>query len=143
MGRTSTANVALILGEHYVSGSSPNLQAFIDTATLVISRVNTCATAKGITLSTDELEMMERYLAAHYFSHADQLYQSKATNGASGSFQGVTGKGIESSQYGMTAIQLDPSGCLASITKGQRASVTWGGKPSGEQLTAYERGYTE
>lgn len=142
MGRTSTANVALVLGGHYVSGSSPDLQAFIDTATLIITRVNTCATAKGITLSTDELEMMERYLAAHYFSHADQIFQSKSTNGASGSFQGQTGKGIESSQYGMTALQLDPSGCLAAITKGARASITWGGKPSSEQLSAYEMGYT-
>lgn len=141
MSRTSTANVALILGDHYLAGSSPDLQAFIDTANLVITRVNTCATAKGITLSTDELEMLERYLAAHYFSHADQMYQSKATNGASGSFQGQTGKGIESSQYGMTAIQLDPSGCLAAITKGNRASVTWGGKPSNAQISAYDRGY--
>lgn len=142
MSRTSTANVALVLGSHYVSGSSPDLQAFIDTASLIVSRVNTCATTKGVTLSTEELEMIERYLAAHYFSHADQLYQSKSTNGASGSFQGQTGKGIESSQYGMTALQLDPSGCLNAITKGARASVTWGGKPTSTQLSAYERGNT-
>ena len=142
MARTTTTLVAEILGGHYVSGSSPSLQPFIDSATLVISRVITCATTKGITISTDEAEMIERYLAAHYFSFADQLYQSKATNGASGSFQGQTGKGIESSQYGMAALQIDPSGCLAAIAKGARASVTWGGKPSNTQLSAYERGYT-
>lgn len=141
MARTSTTLVASVLGGHYVAGSSPDLQAFIDTATLVISRMVTCALAKGITLSTDELEMLERYLAAHYFSHADQMYQSKATNGASGSFQGQTGKGIESSQYGMTALQLDPSGCLSAITKGNRVSMFWGGKPSQDQLSANQRGY--
>lgn len=143
MSRTSTANVALILGPHYVSGSSPDLQAFIDTATLIIDRVVTCATAKGVTISSDEAEMIERYLAAHYFTHADQLYQSKSTNGASGSFQGQTGKGIESSQYGMTALQIDPSGCLNAITKAQRVSFFWAGKPTSTQETAYERGYTE
>lgn len=142
MSRTSTANVALVLGGHYVSGNSPDLQAFIDTATLIITRVITCATAKGITITSEEAEMMERYLAAHFFSFADQIYTSKATNGASGSFQGQTGKGVESSQYGMAALSIDPSGCLNAIMNRNKASVTWGGKPTNAQLSAYERGYT-
>lgn len=143
MPRTTATLVATVLGDNYVDGFSPDLQAFIDTATLIVTRVLTCAAAKGYTITTDEAEMIERYLAAHYFGHADQFITSKSTNGASGSFQGQTGMGIESSLYGQTAIQLDPSGCLNALTKRQTASATWLGRPSNAQSSAFDRGWTQ
>ncbi len=140
--RTTLTVVTDILGNLYVSGASPSVQPFIDTATLLVDRVIVCATGKGVTITDAEAERIEAYLAAHFFGHAQQFFTSKSTVSASGSFQGQTAMRLDASQYGQTAQMLDPSGCLTAITNKSRAGMTWLGKVGNEQLTAEERGYT-
>lgn len=140
--RTDLPTVQSILGNFYRDGVSPSLQPFINTATLLVDRVVACAADKGFVLTTEEQAQIEAYLAAHFFGHAQQFFTSKSTVSASGSFQGQFAMSLDASQYGQTAKMLDPSGCLAALSKGNRASMTWLGKPSNDQLTAEERGYT-
>lgn len=140
--RTTITAVTDILGNLYVSGASPSVQPFIDTATLLVDRVIACAVTKGVTITTAEAERIEAYLAAHFFGHAQQFFTSKSTVSASGSFQGQYAMSLDASQYGQTAKMLDPSGCLNALSKGNRASMTWLGKVGNEQLTAEDRGYT-
>ena len=105
------------------------LQQFIDSATPTIDRVATCATDKGITLTATELELIERWYAAHLYTQVDPLYQSRSTGRGSGSFM--------PHGYKDGAIAADPSGCLAAILAGKkRANAVWLGKPPSEQ-TAY------
>ena len=63
-------------------------------------------------LSSDDLQSIETWLAAHFYAHRDQLYQSKSTDKASATFQGRTDMGLASTQYGQTAMMLDITGAL-------------------------------
>jgi len=138
MARTTPSNVISILLGNY-DGSS-DLTGVIDTAALMVDRVLACALRKSVVITDQEAEMIERYLAAHYYGHSDQFFQSKATMSASGSFQGQTGKGLDGSQYGQTAQSLDPSGCLSALSKNNRATMAWLGKPTNAQISARDRG---
>jgi len=138
---TDTEVKAILLGQYDLSGE-PALTAFIATASSLTDYVDTCDTLNE--LSTATLELIERWLAAHYYAHADQLAQSKSTGDASSSFQGVTGKGLESTQYGQTAINLDITGCLAKknreMVEGKvKAGITWLGKAKSDQTEYVDR----
>ena len=124
MSRTTPEAVQQILAPLNYDGTT-DLQPFVDTATVFVDLVITCAANKGITLTTAQLERIEAYLSAHFYGHSDQFYQSRSTQGASGSFQGRTDLGLQGSQYGQTAVRLDTSGCLNGIDKGGRASLKW------------------
>ena len=135
--RTTKAAVQGVLLQDY--SQEHDLQAFIDTAAVIIDRVATCATDRDHTLSAAELEIIERWLAAHFYATSDRPYQNKSTSGASGGFQGQTGMYLEATYYGQTASSLDSSGCLASIAAGDERKTArgfWGGLPPSEQ-TAY------
>jgi hypothetical protein len=122
--RTTVAAVQGILGGNYgkVNGVLMNLQPFIDSATVIVDRVAVCAAKRHKTLGPAELELVERWLAAHAYCHMDPIYMSKSTAGASASFQrGSGGEGFESTDYGKMAVRIDYSGCLSAIGKRQVA----------------------
>lgn len=139
MARTDSDSVKAVLapGGDYDLLNEPSLTPFITVANLIMNRVMTCASLKGVTISDDEALAMETWLAAHAYQASDQGYTSKSTEGASGSFMGQTGMGIDGTKYGQTALMMDPSGCLAAITRGSSASMMWLGKAPSAQ-TDYE-----
>jgi hypothetical protein len=141
MSRTKAQAVEDVLsaGGDYDAVGKPNLAPFIDAANAIVSRVATCATSKGVTLSTSELELIERWYAAHCYATSDRPYANRSTSGAGGSFQGQTGKYTEATFYGQMAMSLDFSGCLKAITMGQRAGAVWLGKPKSEQIDYGDR----
>jgi hypothetical protein len=140
MSRTSKDAVLAVLGDNYDVERALDLQPFMDTASSVVDRVVTCATTKGITLSTTEQEITERWLAAHFYAVNDPLYTSRSTGGASGSFQtGTPDKGFSSTEYGRQSLALDYSGCLENISKKQRAKVFWLGKNPSQQIPYSQR----
>lgn len=132
--RTTAVAVQAILLNQYDTVDTPSLTAFIDSAAIIIKRVIACHAPS--TLDEEDLEVIERWLAAHLYAHADQLMSSKSTADASASFQGKTGMGLNSTQYGQTAMDLDASGCLRAINNGAVLTMDWLGTPVSEQ-TAY------
>lgn len=134
MARTTPSQVQGVLADNYDAEAGTDLTPFVDAASAVVGRVATCATRKGITLSSTELELIERWLAAHFYTKADPVYQSRATAGASGSF---VRNPREPEPYRDVAISMDYSGCLKAILDRQVAWVSWLGKPPSEQ-TDYE-----
>lgn len=140
LARTTADQVKAILMSDYGpkrSGDLPDLAPFIRAAGLMIDRVATCATAKGLTLTSAELVELECWLAAHFYSVSDRPYQSTSTDRAGATYQGRTGMGLDSSYYGQTAMILDYSGCLAAIASRRRASITSIGKRP-DDATEYE-----
>lgn len=137
--RTRESDVQDILGGNYDSAKSPSLKGFIASASVIVDNVTTCATRKGITVDSNTSELIERWLAAHMYMMSDKAYQSRSTRGASGVFQGQTGMRLESTDYGQTAMVLDPSGCLENINKRQIARADWLGKPPSEQIPYDQR----
>jgi len=132
--RTTTGDVQAILGSHY--DSTISLQPFIDTAVILVDWLDTQDTDNE--LSVAALEMIERYIAAHIYEHADQIAQSKGVGRANATFQGQTAMYLEGTKYGQTAILLDVTGNLKNLGKGAvTIDIAWLGKPVSEQ-TDYE-----
>lgn len=144
MPRTSESAVREIIttGKDDLGNPIP-LQGFIEAAAVLVNRVVSCAATRGFPLDKDEQRLIETWLAAHFYAHRDQLYQSKNTQSAGATFQGKTGMHLESTQYGQTAMDLDYSGCLTALnnraTKGGLVSLNWLGKSPSEQIPYWER----
>jgi hypothetical protein len=137
MARTSVIAVAGILGTQDGAGRAGNydgttdLAPFIDTASSVVDDLAAAYRDASLSLSTSKAELIERWLAAHYYTQLDPLYASRATAGGSGSFRDQS--------YLSVAKNLDPSGLLAGILETQVASGGWLGKLDGEKFTYDER----
>lgn len=139
MARTTSSAVQLILLKDYDGEDLPSLSPYIEAATAIVDRVESCASEKEIPLSATELELIERWLSAHFYQMSDQAYTSKSTGGASGSFKGQFGAGFEITTYGQMALRLDYSGCLSAIDKRQTAGAFWLGKEPSNQTPYYQR----
>ncbi len=128
-------------GEDYDHDRSPSLASAIRWANLVVNRVSTCLTTKGVTVSEEELTVMETLLACHSYVQSDQQYTSKSTGGSSGSFRSgaKAGEGIKGSGYGRKAFDLDFDGCLLAVTTSNNRQMFWGGKAPSEQTPYYQR----
>lgn len=127
MPRVTEAEVRDIVDASSDIPMMPHIQA----ASVVIDRVNTCASARGYTLTAAELTELERWLAAHFYVHRDPQYRSRKTSDASGEFDTLN--------YLETAKSLDPSGCLAAQMERNRAGGFWLGKPKSQQTSYSDR----
>lgn len=113
--RTTSDNVKAILGQQYNTGVSLDLSAFILSASTLVDFIVTKDTA--VVMSSTSLEVVERWLTAHLYAHADQLLQQKSTGQSSGTFQGQTAMCLQSTQYGQMAMMLDVTGTLAMLNQ--------------------------
>lgn len=139
MPRTTAAKVQGVLQGDYDAEGAPSLTPFIETATSLTDEVATKAAAKGVSLGSARLELIERWLAAHFYAVSDQPFASNVTKGAEAVYQGKTGMGLESRFYGQHAMLLDTSGVLRAMNSpAGRASAAWLGKAPSEQ-TDYDQ----
>lgn len=139
MARTDASLVKGVLMDDYGprrDGTLPDLTAAIDTASAVVDQVQACAAAKGAPQDAGVLALMERWLAAHYYTKSDPVYSSRSTKGASGTF---VRDPKEPEPYKAAALDLDFSGCLAAVLERQRAAAVWLGKVPSEQIPVWER----
>jgi hypothetical protein len=141
VARTDSTAVKALLrngseGGDYDDVHSPDLTYHIRVANSFVTRVNTCATAKGYSLTSDELTDLETAMAAHFYTKSDRVYQSKSTAGASGAFV-LDPQNPE--PYKSMAIEMDPSGCVSALLNRQRAAGFWLGRPPSEQTDYVDR----
>lgn len=99
---------------------SSDLLPFITSASILVDKV--CATklaADGVSNFYDaaELELIERWLAAHFYTIRDNRIASEGVKSLTASYQFSIGKGLSSSMQGQTAMMLDRAGGLASLSK--------------------------
>lgn len=130
MARTNSDLVGAIIE----LDSEISIDQFITTANVLTSWLSSQDTDS--LLSTSLLSEIERYLAAHFYSHYDQLYSAKSTGQASAFYQGKTEMVLSSTMYGQTAMLLDVTGILAQRSKEAerggkiRSSAVWLGTPA-------------
>lgn len=137
MSRTTVNAVQKILLKDW--NGADLLDPFIEAATAVVDRVDVCAAARSRTLTSTELELVERWLAAHFYAMSNQQLSSKSTKGAGGSFRASGGLNLDGTTYGQTARTLDYSGCLDAIAKRKVAAAVWLGRPPSEQTDYVDR----
>lgn len=136
MARTNSTAVEGILLADYDSGNS--LTPFIEAASLIIDRVETCADDKELPLTDTELEMIERWLAAHLYVMSDQNEAETETLSSRVKYQGQTAMHLDSSKYGQTAMVMDFSGCLKELGA-PRVSAFWLGRRPSDQTDYVDR----
>jgi hypothetical protein len=141
MARTTSNAVKSILLEDYDSEAEPSLTPFIDTANALTSRLATKAAASGEILTTAELELVERWLAAHFYVVSDSKYAENTTADAEAVYQGKTEMGLEASTYGQQALALDWTGVLVALSRHHRAHGMWLGSTVREASDYDTRNY--
>lgn len=108
MARTSPVLVESIVEVD----SSIDLLPFIGIANLVVTRYCT-----GGTMTADELEAVERYLAAHFYCLRDRQMVRTKTGQSDDIFESKIGLGLDHTRYGQTAKVLDATGKLDGLSK--------------------------
>lgn len=139
MARTTADEVKAILGFDYDTVNNPGLTAYIATASSLIDDVSTCATLKGLTVTTEKLTLLETWVAAWAYQQSDKGYLEKWTEKAKAVYQTTSGKGLESNSYGQTALTLDTTGCLSALSSKARASALWLGRNPTDQTEYADR----
>jgi hypothetical protein len=125
----------------------PDLTPYIAAANAVVNQVVSLSSKRplagnffGTTLDSTTAELVERWLAAHYYQAQDKGFESKSTGVSSGSFQGQKGStGLETTEYGKRALLLDWTGCLEALDKRKFAGGQWLGKPPSVQIPYSQR----
>ncbi len=99
-----------------------SLTPFIETASALTDDV----AAADSTITAARLELIERYLSAHFYTLRDPRPTAERAGPVSTNYQSNVGQGFKSSHYGQMAISLDSSGTLKRMSEGKRVGgVTW------------------
>ena len=83
------------------------------------------------TYDAERLELIERWLSAHFCTIKDPRTTAEKIGSVSVNYQSVIDLGFNSSHYGQTAMRLDTNGGLAALNdkinkaKAANATVTW------------------
>lgn len=122
--RTTVALVLGVLGGNYgsVNGITVELQGFIKKANLTVNQSLALASKMSVPLSptNDDLEMMERWLAAYNYTANDKQQANQSTAGASATF---VVESLDPNTFKAGAIQADPSGMLDILLNRKFAST--------------------
>lgn len=109
------------------------LTPFIETASSLVDDV---AAADSPPNST-RLELIERYLSAHFYTLRDPRPTSEKAGPVASSYQSKVDLGLNTSHYGQMAISLDPTGTLKRASSGRKIGATcWLGTEADRGLAA-------
>jgi hypothetical protein len=108
--RTTSEAVAKIIDVD--EDEVPDLSPFIETASSLVDEV--CV---GVGYADARLELIERWLAAHFYAIRDPRLQSQNFGGAGGALQGQTAMNFQGTSYGQQAMLLDSVGGLARLSQ--------------------------
>ena len=93
------------------------LTPFIDAASSVVTDVATGVNGPTIPYIFEKLELIERWVAAHFYTVRDPRTESEKTGQGAGKFRGKTELGFTSSLYGQQAMMIDTNGGLARLNR--------------------------
>lgn len=130
--RTTAEAIGLIIDVD----SGISLAPFIETANSIVTKH--CVDGA---FTVAELELIERWLAAHFYAIRAPRTTQERVSSVGESYQSKVDLGFDVTHYGQMALRLDWSGALSNLNeqakKGGkvRASVTWLGT---EQTTTGE-----
>lgn len=120
--RTSVDAVIKILDPDGVEGLQEQLEneevdftPFLETANALINQV---CLESGYT--EEYLELIERWLSAHFFSIPIPKTKQEAAKGLTETTEGQTKLGFNFTRYGQQAMLLDYDGNLASLNEGKK-----------------------
>jgi hypothetical protein len=110
MAYTTEAEVETILASEYDATVAPSLVPFIDAAAQLVEEI--CV---PVGYTEARLEMIERYLAAHFYAITKPRLQTENIDSLQNTIQSKVDLGLNLSHYGSQAMVLDTSGGLARL----------------------------
>jgi len=128
--RTTDANVRLIIE------TDPNITDLDPFIVMANELVTECCGDAGY--SSTRLEMIERLLAAHFYTLMDPRVAAEKAGPVSSNYKFTTELGFNNTHHGQAALRLDTEGGLAALEKsvvdgGSRmVSLTWLGTEAEE-----------
>lgn len=121
--RTTQEEVRSVLG--IASDSDIAMYPFINTATNIVSRISTNATASSITISSSELQKIEAYLAAHFYALAYPQSVENQAGKSRAKYMGKTDMGFDYTSWGQMAKAMDVTGTLSGMDDGVLVGGHW------------------
>lgn len=131
--RTTVALVLGVLGGNYgsVNGITAELQPFIRRANATVNQVLLLNQKRKAMVAllpdTNDLVIMETWVAAYYYTQNDPQQSNQSTAGASATF---VVDSLEANRFKAGAIQSDPSGALNILLNRKFAGTLALGGPS-------------
>jgi len=120
--RTSSTLVAGIIEVD----TAIDLEPFITAASALVDDV-----AAASDLDATRLELIERWLSAHFYCMRDPRTTQERAGPVGASYQSSVGPNLSTSHYGQMAMTLDTSGTLKTLSRGKiAATVSWLGTES-------------
>ena len=125
--RTTAAAVGLIIAVNADISITP----FIEVANNIVTKHCT-----NEDLSVATLELIERWLSAHFYRMRELQVAEKRAAPVSQSFNSVLYTGFDNSTYGQMAMRIDWTGALSALNEQAKkgglltTGVTWVGTPA-------------
>lgn len=127
---------AAAVGEICEVDATISLTPFIEAANALVTEY--CASVT--TYDATRLELIERWLSAHFYKMRELQVAMQKAGDTSESFTSQVALGFDNSTFGQMAMRLDSNGGLASLNEQSKhggaatVGVQWGGIPE-EDLT--------
>lgn len=138
MPRTTAAQVkAIIETDSSIIVADADLDPFILVANELVTELCTGTAGPTPAYTGTRLELIERWLAAHFYCVRDPRSTSESA-GVSVNYENKVDLGLSLSRYGQQAKLLDTAGGLATLDEqtkkgtNRRVSVSWLGSPPSE-----------
>jgi len=137
MARTTSAAVGLIIEVDSTISVTP----FIEVANALVTEL---AAAVSTTYSAARLELIERWLSAHFYTERDPRAVDEKAGSVAVTNQSRVDLGFDNSHYGQMAMRLDTQGWLAELNEATKrgsqrtAGITYLGTLTTDQETALE-----
>lgn len=132
--RTTGQAVRDILTKDYDCINNPSLTGYIASASSIVDDVRAAAIVDENPYGFAKLELIERWLAAWFYTLSDPVYASRSTGGDSASF--VRGK---DNPYLEGAKAVDTGGYLEAFLDNRQATGFWLGTPDNEAISYDDR----
>lgn len=121
MARTTPELVAAIIEVD----ASVDLDPFIAAASAMVDDV---AEKAKPALTDERLELVETWLAAHFYCMRDPRTTSERAGPVAAQYESMVGLNLAVSRYGQQAMVLDRSGILRALSSGKRQPrIAWVG----------------
>jgi hypothetical protein len=117
--RTDDAAVGLIIE----ADATISLTPFIETANALVTEL--CDVVPAVH-DADRLELIERWLAAHFYSVRDPRPASESAGPVASTFMHKVGMHLNLTTHGQQAMMLDTSGALAQWNQDMQTGVNLG-----------------
>ena len=127
MARTTRTYIATIIElDATIVPDDVAMEPFILTANELVTEVCTGDNGPATAYTDARLELIERWLAAHFYAIRDPRVTSEGAGGVNASYESRVDLGFNLTRYGQMAMMLDSNGGLAKLNE----DVKKGGKPS-------------